>query len=120
MPIMLQLRPSKVSMCRVRPRNGGDDILEASLATLARRSSFAPGRRAGGGAGPGDGRGGRGGGESVGAESGPGTGENMDPESLAILASVQPLAKLSQLRYSKCKCGLVVTPYLLNLIFALV
>lgn len=59
-----------VRLCQVRSRGGAEDALEASLATLARAGS-----------GSGSGRSSAGGGV-------------VPP----ILASVQPLAKLSQLR----------------------
>lgn len=103
MPMMLQLRPSKAGLCNVRSKGGsggggsgggggggGEDSSDAppsSLSSLTRASG-------GGGRGGGGGSGGGGGdGDGSGAGGG-GTGE-----SLAILASVQPLAKLSQLRY---------------------
>lgn len=81
-PMMLQLRPSKNALCKVRSRGGtgaGEDTLEASLAALTR-----------GGGGGGGGRAG------AGTASG---GAGAAADALAILASVQPLAKLAQLRY---------------------
>lgn len=83
MPMMLQLRPSKVGLCNVRSKggsageNGSDASPPSSLSSLT--------RAAGGGRGGGDG-------------SGTGAGAGGGGEPLAILASVQPLAKLSQLR----------------------
>lgn len=80
-PMMLQLRPSKNALCKVRSRGGtgaGEDTLEASLAALTRGGSGGSGR---GGAGA----------------AGGGAGAAAD--ALAILASVQPLAKLAQLRW---------------------
>ena len=96
LPIMLQLRPSKAGMCRVRARGGGGDdvLLEASLPRSA-----GGGRGSSGGAARGDGGGGRGRGGGAGAGGGAGRGAHTAAESLTILASVQPLAKLSQLRY---------------------
>lgn len=84
-PMMLQLRPSKEGLCKVRSKGGGEDVLEASLASLTRGPG---GSRGGGGAG------GAGGGDA-----------------LTILASVQPLAKLAQLRCARvcvCLCVLFV------------
>lgn len=86
MPMMLQLRPSKTGLCKVRSRGGAEDVLEASLASLTRGTSAG---RGGGGSGSGGGGSGDGGGAGAGGGG----------DALAILASVQPLAKLAQLRY---------------------
>ena len=85
MPMMLQLRPSKAGLCNVRSKGGGtagEDGSDASPSSLSSLTRAAGGCRGGGGDGSGNG--------TRGAGSG---------EPLAILASVQPLAKLSQLRY---------------------
>lgn len=80
-PMVLQLRPSKAGLCRVRSKGGGDDVLEASLT------------RGGGG-----GVGGRGVGGGGGGGGGGGTGAGSLGDALTITASVQPLTKLAQLR----------------------
>lgn len=84
MPMMLQLRCSKDALCKIRPRKGGDEGMEASLTTLAQA---------------GDGRGGVGRGMGVGA----GSGTASPSATLALVASVQPLAKLAQLRSGASK-----------------
>lgn len=78
-PMMLQLRPSKSGLCKVRAKGGPEESsVESTLASLARGSAS----------------GGGGGGSAWGGGGGAGTGD-----ALAMLASVQPLAKLAQLRY---------------------
>jgi len=83
MPMMLQLRPSKAGLCSVRSKGGGgDDGSDAPPSSLSSLTRAAGGGRGGGG----------------GDQSGTDAGAGGNGEALAILASVQPLAKLSQLR----------------------
>lgn len=114
MPMMLQLRPSKAGLCYVRSKGSGgggggasggaggeeggsDSPSSSSLSSLA-RAAGGGGRGGGGGGRGGGGRGGGGDGGGDGSRAGAGGGGGGSGESLAVLASVQPLAKLSQLR----------------------